>query len=293
MLVESDGFVLLFDVANVLFAEKFGMEFEQAEGLRIEAFGMGAVDFGGADSHGAIDEDGDLGESGGSKQLMEKVDHGLCSADAKGRDEEFTSASDGLSDDLAEVVSGLVEGFVEMSTIGGFAEDEMGRGNRSRGTEDGDARSAQVAGEGEGTRSGGGVEAKVDHGRTEQVSGLVEGGVDAGSHLEGSVIRDGFEAKEGAVDVGSLVEGFDLRFARSPLTIEILGIFFLNFGGIAEHHGDQGACGRSAVDRAEEALLDEVGQIATVIDMGVAEQDGSEVTGSEGEGTVLAQAFGS
>jgi hypothetical protein len=61
-------------------------------------------------------------------------------------------------------------------------------------------------------------------------------------------------------------------------------LFFLKAGRVGEDDGEQVARRRRAVDGAGEALLDEVGKIAAVVNVGVAEDDRIDVSGREGEG---------
>ena len=54
----------------------------------------------------------------------------------------------------------------------------------------------------------------------------------------------------------------------------------------------QGAGGRGAVDRSVEALLDQIGQVAAVVDVGMAEQHRVDVAGPEGKFLVANAALG-
>src|SRR5207248_11224404 len=61
------------------------------------------------------------------------------------------------------------------------------------------------------------------------------------------------------------------------------GVLLLDAGRVGEHHVGQVAGGGGAVDRAVEALADEVGQVAAVVDVGVAEYDRIHVTRVKGK----------
>jgi hypothetical protein len=65
--------------------------------------------------------------------------------------------------------------------------------------------------------------------------------------------------------------------------VDMGGIFFLNFGRVREHDVEQIARGRSAEDRSVETLPGQGGQVAAVVDMGMAEDDGVDLVGMEGE----------
>src|SRR5262249_25603908 len=63
-------------------------------------------------------------------------------------------------------------------------------------------------------------------------------------------------------------------------------------GSIPQHNAGKGARGGRAVDRPRETLLDEVGKVATVVDVRMAEQDSIDILGSEGKLAVAADALG-
>jgi len=58
-----------------------------------------------------------------------------------------------------------------------------------------------------------------------------------------------------------------------PLLVDVLGILLLNTAAVHEHVGGEVACAHCAPDVARKALLDEVGDIACVINMGMAEHN--------------------
>ena len=84
-----------------------------------------------------------------------------------------------------------------------------------------------------------------------------------------------------------------LRFRDGQVTVtdgpfaetreQIGGILFLNLGRIGEHDGEQVARRRRAVDGPAEALAKEIGQVAAMVDVGMAEDDCVDVPGREGE----------
>ena len=64
---------------------------------------------------------------------------------------------------------------------------------------------------------------------------------------------------------------------RGVATIGLLGFFLLQPGGIRQHHAQQVGGAGGAVDWAPESLFREQRQVAGVVDMPVAEDDGVEV----------------
>jgi hypothetical protein len=67
------------------------------------------------------------------------------------------------------------------------------------------------------------------------------------------------------------------------MTIQVVGVLLVNLGRIAEHHRGQGAGRCGAPNRAGEALLDQIGQVAAVVNMGMAQQHPVNVPGTEGK----------
>src|SRR5262249_59172312 len=62
-----------------------------------------------------------------------------------------------------------------------------------------------------------------------------------------------------------------------------VGLVLLDAGRVRQHDRDQVAGRRRTVDRALEALANQVGQVAAVIDVGVTEDDGVDGGRVEGE----------
>src|SRR5260370_1333945 len=72
-------------------------------------------------------------------------------------------------------------------------------------------------------------------------------------------IGHGLHAQQRLIYVAAVVQRLDFRLPFLPFTVEVGGVLFLDLGGVAEHDRGEGARGRRAVDRAAEALADEVG----------------------------------
>ena len=90
--------------------------------------------------------------------------------------------------------------------------------------------------------------------------------------------------------MAAIVERLDLRLPPGAAAIAGNGFLLLHLGGIAEHDRRQGTCGGGAVDGAGETLLEQVGQVAAVVEVSVTENDGVKVFGSEREVGVEANA---
>jgi hypothetical protein len=124
------------------------------------------------------------------------------------------------------------------------------------------------------------------------MAGVHERYLQAAADFRRRVIRDRPQLDERAIDVAAVVERLDLRLTAFAPAIEIDRVFFLDLRRVAEHHRRKGARGRRAVDRAAEALTHEIGEIAAVVEVGMAQDDAVDVARPKWEVLVAAPAFG-
>ena len=101
---------------------------------------------------------------------------------------------------------------------------------------------------------------------------------------DGFVVFDADAVIDRVVNIRALVEGA----RRGPTAVTggdagDLGLALLDARGVLQHDGDQVARRRGAVDRPREALADEIGQVAAVVDMGMAEQHRIDIRRRERE----------
>jgi hypothetical protein len=127
------------------------------------------------------------------------------------------------------------------------------------------------------------------HRRTKDVPGVLEPEADAGADFLHLAVGDQDALLQCLLHVGT---GGERLFAPAQDT-QHKGVLLLDAGRVGQHQGQEIARGRRAVDRPGEALADQVGQVAAVVDVGVAEQDGVDVRRAEGEGLVAPVTFGS
>jgi len=160
---------------------------------------------------------------------------------------------------------------------GGVAEDEH-------------VVAAEVAGEEEAFFSF--EEVDGDEGGAEEVTGVVEGGDDAGEDFDILFIWRGFEALHGGVYVVEAVERLEevLALARTFL-VDVFDVFDLEVCGVAEHDVAQVYGGGCREDVAAEAIAYEGGDVSAVVDMGVAEEYLVDRGGVEGEVAVAFEGF--
>ena len=160
-------------------------------------------------------------------------------------------------DDLAQVARQHVDAGVIAAAVGAFGDEQVGGRHRRRDRAGSAALAAEIAGEGdaalpsrrelrctiaEPSRWPASTK-RTQMPSPRSVRRLV-------GHAAGQLHACG--ARRG------VVERRDRRLAGPALAIEVVGVFFLNLGGVGEHDGDQIARGRRAVDRPAKALPDQV-----------------------------------
>ena len=126
------------------------------------------------------------------------------------------------------------------------------------------------------------VRSQGDHRRAEQVAGVDERRLQTAVDFLPIAVQHDLEAAQQRLvsAVAAVVQRLYFRLAFLPFTVEVGGVLFLDLGRIAEHDGGEGR-GRRAEERPAKALADEVRQVAAVVDVGVAEDDGVDVLGAE------------
>jgi hypothetical protein len=106
------------------------------------------------------------------------------------------------------------------------------------------------------------------------VTGVHKPGGDAGNGLEGFIVIERLElaADLGCVQLG--VKRFDRRLAAlGAFLVDELGVVFLDVTGIPQHDIGQAGGGGGGEDRTCEAALDQVGQVAAVVNVGMGQDD--------------------
>ena len=110
--------------------------------------------------------------------------------------------------------------------------------------------------------------------RTWPASAEFDGHGAIAEEVELLAVFEGFEKGDGFFGVLAGVEGLDVALPGFVcFLVEVAGVFLLDLGGVEEHEGGDGGGGAGAVDGAGEALLDEVGEVAAVVLVGVGEDD--------------------
>lgn len=169
-----------------------GMVIEvKCEGLGVVEVGMGFVEAGGLDGHGAVEIDRKGADGAGVEEACKGVEDELGAADGEGWDEEFAVTLSGGGDDFIELGERLDEGPVVVIAVGGLEKDEVALGRSDVIVKDGCAYGAEVAGEDDGAGLVAILDLEMDAGGAEEMAGLEESGLDAGGDLEGFIVGYG------------------------------------------------------------------------------------------------------
>ena len=260
---------------------------EVVEHFLVEHVGMFFEDLGDFDGHGAVEEGDQVGDAVFDEQFVEVVENFLGAFHGKTRDNDIAAGSAGFVDDGGQAFFDVAVGFVEAVAVGGFDENVIGLLDEGRVVEDGHVPAADVAGEEQGAFFAVVVDVELDHGRAEDVAGVVINGIDAVVDGGGGFVLKGRKKRDGRFGVGDGVERFDGVFAFSLFAFMafflVLGVFFLDVGRIEHDDGGDFGSGAGGVDFAVEAFLDQFGQPAAMVEVSVGEQDGVDLARRDGE----------
>ncbi len=128
--------------------------------------------------------------------------------------------------------------------------------------------------------------------RTENVPGIAERDGDAVRDRKRPLVADGDELVQRFLGIGNGVKRFDRRkFFLRALFGDKRGVVHLDVRGVHEHDAAQVARGEGAMDVAGVALLDQVRQVARVIHVRVAQDDGVNLPRVEGKAAVALDGF--
>lgn len=284
--VESFGILGLADHGEVIEAEGVAFLEEFLVDVGVEAFRVEAEDFGGIDGEGTVDVDRDVRNAVLGKEFVQDDEELLGAFDREGRDDDLAVFLEGIVEDAAERFPGVDVLFVFAPAVSAFHDDGVDVFGIFRVAQDVIGAAADVAREEKAALESCGelVEVENDLSGAEDVAGVDESDRDSVRDHHGAVVIEGDELPEAFFGIDFRVERVEGREALAfafPVGVGEVG--FLDAGGIREHDLAEVAGGRGGVDISAVAPAGEVGEIARVVDVGVAEDDGVELGGFEGE----------
>ena len=164
--------------------------------------------------------------------------------------------------------------------VGGFDERHVGPRGDLAAAQHRVGGAPQVAGEQDGAVRGG----DPDRRRAQDVARPVPGRLDPVAQVQRPVELDGAHERQGLGHVADAVQGQGLLVAREPVLVGEVGVPLLQVRRVAQDDLGERLGGVRAPDRAAEPVLDQAGQVAGVVHVGVGEQHVAEGRRIHGEG---------
>ena len=224
------------------------------------------------DGHRAIDVHGDLGDLARLHELAEHQRDELHARDGERRDEDRAAARERVAERRAYLVDQRRR-IVRAVAVCRFDHECVARRQRLGVVVQRHVVAADIAAEDDRRVAAADADAHLRERRAEDVAGVQQPHVDAAAQVERLVVVDGAEAAHGAPDVIGRVQRQRRVVLAEALAVGVLGVLFLELRGVEQDDLREVARGRRAVDGAVEALADEAGQGAAVVEVGVREDD--------------------
>lgn len=199
----------------------------------------------------------------------------LGAVDREGGNDSGTAPRERTGEHGRELRLGTL-GFVGAVAVRRLREQHVGARERLRRQQQWMAGAAEVAAGGEGVAV---LEGQVGPGGAEDVPTAMQHEPGAGHDLGLAADLDGVEELDGGVDVGLVVERFGGPVLGPAVFVGVLGRFHLEARAVPEHDlGEPGGVG-GGQDRSWEAVPDQSGQIAAVVQVGMGDDHGVDGRG--------------
>ena len=220
--------------------------------------------------------------------LPDKVQQLLGAAHGEGGDHHVAAPAQCLVDDLGQLVGIAPHLRVVAVAVGTLHHHIVCPGEELGVPDDGLIHVADIAGKDDGPRLAALGEGQADAGRAQQVAGIDEHGVYAVADVDLLAVLAGIHELPHPHGILHRVQRF-LHGAARPLvlTVFILGVALLNMGGVLQHDIQQIRRQASGEDTALKTLLDQQGDTAGVVDMGVSHQHIVDLARMEGQAGVI------
>ena len=250
--------------------------------VRVEVLGVGTIEAGRLDRHRAVHEGRQLRDAAGILERAEVVDQLLGPTDGEGRHHEGGAAGHRRLDDALDLV-GHGRRVVQPVAVGRLHEHVVGLPEGLRVEEDGRPVAADVPREHEPAGSAVPLQGERDGRRAEDVSRPPE------RRLRRPVGAGPACGSRGPPPLGRprallrRVERQRGRVLRRPASVVVRGVLFLEVAGVRKHDSREVRGPSRRGDSPPEAVLDEPGQVADMVDVGVGQRDGVDPRGVDGQ----------
>ena len=265
---------------------------DELDGLLVQvAPQVTGEDLGGLVGQGGVHHHGEVGVALDQSLLLHfphEVQQLLGAAHGKGGDDDVAAPGEGVVDDLGQGLGVGVHGLVVPVAVGALHDHIVGPVHIGGIPDDGLVDVAQVSGEEELFLHPVLAEPHLHTGGAQQVAGVHEADLAALEELDGLAVFGGDQV------VGHLKGVFHgvQRLHRGPacahpLLVLVLGLHLLDVGRVLEHDVQQLAGEAGGEDLPLEALLDEQGHPAGVVDVGMGDDDVINIVGGKVQNRVV------
>ena len=247
---------------------------------------VAAEDGGGLLGQGTVHIHGEIRHGGHQALILDlpdEIQQLLGAAHGKGGDHHVAALAQGLVDDLGQLAGIAPHLGVVAVTVGALHDHIVRPGEKLGIPDDGLVHVADIAGEHDGFRLASLGEGQADGGGAQQVARVDEHGVHPVAQVNGLVIFAGVDKLRHPLGVGHGIQGL----LPAVLAVFILGVALLDVGGVLEHDAHELSREPGGENAALEAVFDEHGHPAGVVDVGVGDEHIVDAARGKGQGAVV------
>ncbi|OPZ61047.1 MAG: hypothetical protein BWY87_00070 [Deltaproteobacteria bacterium ADurb.Bin510] len=275
--------------AQVLEREGVEAVLDDFHGFVVVVLAVVTEDLGGLDGQRAIQEDRDVGQLAFALELAQHIEQLLGALDREGRNHNLFAVTRGIVDGLEQLDLAGLERAVQTVAIGRFDENHVGLFDRGRVLHNQLVVAADVARKDQLDLAFVVRDPQLQDAGTQDVAGVFEACLHAGTDVEAVVGLLGVQVVDAFLSVFGGVERHHLLvLLTAVLAVLPFGFDFLDVGRIEQHDLAQVGGWRRGDDRAAETILDQLGQSAGVVEVGVGQQHGFDFAGIEVPGQPVA-----
>ena len=272
--------------------EHMGAVLHQLQSVLVQiAPQIAAENGGGALGQGTVHVHGEIRHGGHQALILDlpdEIQQLLGAAHGKGGNHHVAALAQGLVDDLGQL-AGIAPHLGVVAVAIGALHDHIVRPGEELGVpDDGLVHVADIAGEHDGFRLASLGKGQTDGRGAQQMARVDKHRVHPVAQVDGLVIFAGVNKLRHPLGVGHGIQGLLLRPAGpAVLAVFILGVALLDVGGILEHDAHELSREPGGENTALEAVFDEHGHPAGVVDVGVGDEHIVDAARGKGQGAVV------